>query len=146
MSEDTCDVHEVHNEKVRNALDNMPETQDVNGLSDFFKIFSDQTRIRILLALDSGEMCVCDISEALGMSMSATSHQLRMLRDAGLVTFRKEGKNAVYSLCDDHVRIVLEMALEHIREARIGLRYESRSASVRIPDGPSYKTAGLRIS
>lgn len=104
----------------------MPASEDIDGLSDFFKIFSDPTRVRILLALDSGEMCVCDISEALSMSMSATSHQLRMLRDANLVTYRKEGKNAVYSLCDDHVKLVLEMALEHIREARLGHRYENR--------------------
>ncbi len=96
----------------------MPGTDEIDDLSSFFRIFSDTTRVRILLALDSGEMCVCDISEALGMSMSATSHQLRMLRDANLVSFRKEGKNAYYSLCDEHVRTVLEMALEHIREAR----------------------------
>lgn len=117
----------MHNEKVRRAVDSMPATEDIDGLSDFFKIFSDPTRVRILLALDSGEMCVCDISEALSMSMSATSHQLRMLRDADLVTCRKEGKNAFYSLCDDHVRTVLEMALEHVREAESGPRYESRS-------------------
>lgn len=116
MSDECCDSVEIHNEKVSVALAAMPTEEHVDGLSDFFRIFSDRTRVKILLALDTGEMCVCDISATLGMSMSATSHQLRMLRDAHLVTFRKEGKSVYYSLCDEHVRLVLEMALEHIRE------------------------------
>lgn len=95
----------------------MPDQAMTDSLADFFRIFGDRTRVRILLALDSGEMCVCDISEALGMSMSATSHQLRMLRDAHLVSHRKEGKCVYYSLCDDHVKVVLETALEHVGEA-----------------------------
>ena len=94
----------------------MPSPEMVVGLADFFSIFGDSTRVRILLALDSGEMCVCDISETLGMSMSATSHQLRMLREAHLVSSRREGKNICYSLCDDHVRVVLETAVEHLSE------------------------------
>ena len=91
-------------------------------LSELFggeKVFSTVFAIgfdRILLALDTGEMCVCDISETLGMSMSATSHQLRMLREAHLVSSRREGKNIFYSLCDDHVRVVLETAVEHLSE------------------------------
>lgn len=98
------------------AKSSMPDPSDIEGLCDFFKIFSDKTRVKILLALDTGEMCVCDISEALGMSMSATSHQLRMLKDAHLISYRKEGKSVFYSLCDDHVKTVLEMALEHVKE------------------------------
>lgn len=116
MTEDCCDAVEIHNEKVSAAKAAMPSDRHVDGLSDFFRIFSDRTRVKILLALDAGEMCVCDISTALGMSMSATSHQLRMLRDSHLVAYRKEGKCVYYSLCDDHVRLVLEMALEHVRE------------------------------
>ena len=111
-----CDTREVHNEAVARARGFMPPQDTVEGLADFFKIFGDGTRVRILLALDSGEMCVCDISETLGMSMSAVSHQLRMLRDAKLVTSRREGRSIYYSLCDDHVRIVLETALEHVGE------------------------------
>lgn len=124
----------------------MPVADEIDGLSDFFKIFSDPTRVKILLALDTGEMCVCDISEALSMSMSATSHQLRMLRNANLVTYRKEGKNAVYSLCDDHVRTVLEMALEHIREAKLGRRYENRRRGSPGTARVFYKAPRPRIS
>lgn len=111
-----CETREVHNEVVARARGFMPPQDTVEGLADFFKIFGDGTRVRILLALDSGEMCVCDISETLGMSMSAVSHQLRMLKDAKLVTSRREGRSIYYSLCDDHVRIVLETALEHVGE------------------------------
>lgn len=111
-----CEAHEVHSDAVAHARDFIPESERIDRLADFFKIFGDGTRVRILLALDAGEMCVCDISETLGMSMSAVSHQLRMLRDAHLVTSRREGRSIYYSLCDDHVKIVLETALEHIGE------------------------------
>ena len=77
----------------------MPDPETIEQLADFFKIFGDGTRVKIMLALDAGEMCVCDISETLGMSMSAVSHQLRMLRDAHLVTSRREGRSIYYSLC-----------------------------------------------
>lgn len=126
MTEDVCDVREVHGDRVDRAKAAMPEPGTAESLSDFFKVFGDPTRVRILLALDSGEMCVCDISEVLGMSMSATSHQLRMLRDAHLVSNRRVGKSVYYSLCDDHVRIVLETALEHVGED-----------GLRIPQNPS---------
>ena len=117
MTEEVCDSVEVHNDRVTNARAAMPDPARTDALADFFKIFGDRTRVRILLVLDTGEMCVCDISETLGLSMSATSHQLRMLRDAHLVSYRKEGKSVYYSLCDDHVRVVLETALEHVGEA-----------------------------
>ena len=109
-----CQTHEV--DAVDKARVFMPDPETVEQLADFFKIFGDGTRVRILLALDAGEMCVCDISETLGMSMSAVSHQLRMLRDAHLVTSRRDGRSIYYSLCDDHVRTVLETALEHVGE------------------------------
>ncbi len=113
---DVCEVCEVHADTVELARRFMPDMGSVSQLADFFKIFGDPTRVRILLALDVGEMCVCDISETLGMSMSAVSHQLRMLRDAQLVRSRKVGRSVYYSLCDDHVRTVLETALEHVGE------------------------------
>ncbi len=100
----------------------MPQSDVLDDLTDFFRVFSDRTRVKILLALDTGEMCVCDISAALDMSMSAVSHQLRTLRDAHLVAYRREGRTVFYSLCDDHVRYVLEMALEHVREKSTELR------------------------
>ena len=111
-----CESREVHGDAVSKARSFMPSDETVDDLANFFKIFGDGTRVKILLALDSGEMCVCDISETLGMSMSATSHQLRMLREAHLVSSRREGKNIFYSLCDDHVRVVLETAVEHLSE------------------------------
>ncbi len=116
MSEEVCEVHEVHGDRVSRARASMPSQEMIGDLADFFDLFGDRTRVKILLALDSGEMCVCDISETLGMSMSATSHQLRMLREAHLVSSRREGKNIFYSLCDDHVRLVLETAVEHLSE------------------------------
>ncbi|MDO5853478.1 MAG: metalloregulator ArsR/SmtB family transcription factor [Thermoplasmata archaeon] len=137
MSEEVCDAVEVHGDRVSNAQSSMPDQALTDSLADFFRIFGDRTRVRILLALDSGEMCVCDISEALGMSMSATSHQLRMLRDAHLVSHRKEGKCVYYSLCDDHVKVVLETALEHVGEAdRTPLRNPQRPPSDTPAPGP----------
>ncbi len=112
----SCECHEVHDEKVAIARSFVPEEDTVAGLSDLFKLFGDSTRLRILLALDGGELCVCDISETLGMTMSAVSHQLRLLKDAHLVRSRREGRSMYYSLCDDHVRTIIETALEHIRE------------------------------
>lgn len=111
-----CEAREVHSERVSHALEGMPEETIVFDLSDFFKLFGDSTRLRILLALDKEEMCVCDISETLGMTMSAVSHQLRILKDAHLVDSRREGRSIYYRLCDDHVRTVIETALEHVTE------------------------------
>ena len=94
----------------------MPECETLYDLSDFFKLFADATRVSILFALDGREMCVCDIAELLRMTKSAVSHQTKILRQAHLVKFRKCGKNVFYSLADDHVRDIIEKALEHIKE------------------------------
>ncbi len=110
---DVCPPHPLSIDKAKSAIENEDEMQ---AISDFFRLFSDSTRIRILLALGTGEMCVCDISEALGMTQSAISHQLRVLRSGDLVRPRREGKSVFYSLSDDHVRTVVKMATEHIRE------------------------------
>lgn len=85
-------------------------------LADLYKIFGDSTRLRILFALSEGELKVVEIAGKLGMSMSAISHQLRVLKQAHLVKFRREGKNAVYSLADDHVSTILAQGMEHICE------------------------------
>jgi ArsR family transcriptional regulator len=108
-----CPPHPLSIEKAKAAVENEDEMQ---AISDFFRLFSDSTRIRILLALGTGEMCVCDISEALGMTQSAISHQLRVLRGGNLVRSRRDGKSVFYSLSDDHVRTVVRTATEHIRE------------------------------
>ncbi|HHU74808.1 MAG TPA: helix-turn-helix transcriptional regulator, partial [Clostridiales bacterium] len=85
-------------------------------LADFFKVFGDSTRIKILWALDREDMCVCDLAVLLGMTKSAISHQLKTLRQARLVKYRKKGKVVIYSLADDHVKNILEVGFEHIGE------------------------------
>ncbi|WP_251441601.1 ArsR/SmtB family transcription factor [Veillonella intestinalis] len=87
---------------------------DVQQLADLFKVLGDPTRIRIVQQLLNKEMCVTDIAEAMGMGQSAISHQLRVLRQARLVTFRKEGKTALYSLNDEHVVVLLSQGIEHV--------------------------------
>ena len=94
--------------------DNVLMDEMIYDLADFFKIFGDSTRIKILYALYKGEMCVGDLVEALDMNQSAISHQLRILRQNDIVKFRKEGKGVIYSLDDDHVAILLEKGMEHI--------------------------------
>lgn len=112
----TCECHEIHGDAVAEVLSRMPGGADVDDLSELFKLFGDSTRLRILLALDAAELCVCDICAILDMNMSAVSHQLRVLKDAHLVASRKEGRNVYYSLCDDHVRVIIETAMEHVSE------------------------------
>ena len=85
-------------------------------LADLFKVFSDSTRIRILVALFDGELCVNDIAQRLEMSQTAISHQLRILKQNHLIKYRREGKSVIYSLADDHVKTIIDMAVEHIEE------------------------------
>jgi len=93
----------------------MPEEKTVQAIAELFKAFGDPTRVRILSLLKEA-MCVNDIAQAVGISQSGISHQLRILKQMHLIKFRKDGKNAWYSLADDHVRIILEMGLEHVLE------------------------------
>ena len=85
-------------------------------IAELFKTFGDKTRVRILWLLLNNEQCVNDIAQALDISQSAISHQLRILKQMHLIKVRREGKNALYSLADDHVRTILQMGLEHIME------------------------------
>lgn len=94
----------------------MPEENLLYGLSDFFKVMGDPTRINILWALEEESLCVNDLAALLNMTKSAVSHQLKILRTAKLVRADKKGKNVYYSLNDDHVRIIWEKALEHVCE------------------------------
>lgn len=94
----------------------MISERELYDLADFFKMFGDSTRIAILWALEGGEMCVQDVAEAVGISKSGVSHQLKTLRQAKLVRARRTGKNVIYSLADGHVKTILETGLEHIRE------------------------------
>ncbi|ERL04868.1 putative cadmium efflux system accessory protein [Mitsuokella sp. oral taxon 131 str. W9106] len=117
-TEDLCEVYHTHPEKVEDALLHTLDDDTSLQLADLFKMLSDRTRIKLLsLLVAEEEMCVCDIAEALAMGQSAISHQLRVLRAARLVKFRKEGKEAWYSLDDDHVVLLMRQGLEHVREA-----------------------------
>ena len=115
---DLCDTLCVHEGAVAQARSKMPDEGLLGELGDFFKTFGDPTRIRIVSALISGELCVCDIAAALDMSVSAVSHQLRVLRQAKIVRTRRDGKQIYYSIEDAHVGILFTVALEHLREGR----------------------------
>ena len=97
-------------------LPNMPDLTELYDLSDFFKVMGDSTRIRLLWALEEAELCVNDLAVLLDMTKSAVSHQLKILRTAKLVKAEKQGKNVCYSLIDEHVKVILEMALDHVKE------------------------------
>lgn len=94
----------------------LPDEEMLYDLADLFRMFSDSTRIRILYALLDSEVSVTEISDSLGMTQSAISHQLRMLKDAKLVRFRRDGKTLLYSLADEHVKTILDMGMEHLGE------------------------------
>ena len=111
-----CEAHEEHGELIAKGRESLPETTKLYDLSDFFKVLGDSTRLGILFAIDGAPMCVCDIALTLGMTKSAVSHQLKVLRQNRLVKYRKVGKNVFYELSDDHVRDIIEKALEHIEE------------------------------
>ncbi len=111
-----CEEYEIHTAEVCKAREAMPDETTTSAVSDFFKAFSDKTRLRILIALAVGELCVCDIASLLGMSQSAISHQLRFLKQARLVTNRKSGKTVYYALCDDHIQTILAQGIAHIQE------------------------------
>ena len=113
---ENCESEVIHEETVKAVRKTFPADEVLFDLSDFYKIFGDTTRVKILYALDKSQLCVCDISALLGMSVSAVSHQLRTLREADLVRQNRQGKVIYYSLADDHVRSVLECGLEHILE------------------------------
>lgn len=114
---DDCEACIIHGEAVDRAK---AKAKELDGntmirLSDIFKTMGDPTRLKIIQALSSGEMCVCDIAAALGMEHSAISHQLRVLRNMRVVKFRKDGKEAIYSLDDEHVLKLFNEGLEHAR-------------------------------
>ncbi|MCC8022460.1 MAG: metalloregulator ArsR/SmtB family transcription factor [Clostridiales bacterium] len=94
----------------------MIEDEVLYDVADLFKIFSDSTRVKIMYVLFGGELCVCDIAELLEMSQSSISHQLRQLKQARLVKYRREGKSIYYSLADDHVKTIIGQGLEHVEE------------------------------
>ena len=118
MSEDlnVCKCEEVHEYIIDEVRQVMPQEEMLYDLAELFKVFGDTTRIKILYVLFSKEMCVCDIADLLGMTHSAISHQLRVLKQARLVKFRKEGKVVYYSLDDSHISQIFDCGLSHIQE------------------------------
>ncbi len=116
LDQDICRCTTVHEEVIQTVKAQMPAKEQLDGLADTFKVFGDLTRIRILSALTDAVMCVCDIAALLEMSQSAISHQLRVLRQARLVKYKKTGKVVYYSLDDEHVRQIIECGLLHINE------------------------------
>lgn len=111
-----CDVVYVHHEVVDKYADQLIGLERANSLSELFKTLGDPTRIRIIDALAKSELCVCDLAELLGLSQSATSHQLRVLRNNNLAKYRREGKMVFYSVHDSHVSELYRQGLEHIDE------------------------------
>ncbi len=97
-------------------MQQIPDKQTLEAIAELFKAFGDPTRVQILSNLVHRELCVTDIAEAVELSQSAISHQLRILKQMHLIKFRREGKNILYSLADDHVLTILQMGLEHVLE------------------------------
>lgn len=113
---EVCECEHTHESVVKKVKAIMPSEDVIYDVAELFKVFGDSTRTNILMALFESEMCVCDIGELLNMTKSAISHQLRILRQSKLVKARKSGKEVFYSLADDHVVKIFEMAIEHVAE------------------------------
>lgn len=111
-----CDYIHAHEDVVKAVSEAMPEDEILYDLAELYKVFGDSTRIKILYVLLEAEMCVCDIAVLLGMSQSAISHQLRVLKQSQLVKYRREGKTVFYSLADEHVRTIISQGMEHVAE------------------------------
>ena len=116
VEDGSCEFMHVHEEIVEKVEGVMPDEQQLLDLSEFFKIFGDSTRIKILYVLFESEMCVCDIAQMLRMTQSAISHQLAVLKKSKLVKYRREGKTVFYSLSDGHVRTIIDQGMEHVSE------------------------------
>lgn len=111
-----CDENCIHYNKVKEAKRREPNREQFQTLSEIFKLFADETRLRIICCLLKAELCVCDLCELLELNQSTVSHQLQLLRSSKLVKYRREGKQIFYSLEDKHIEIIIQMALDHIIE------------------------------
>lgn len=111
-----CSEKAVHCDAVKRAMAILPDDEKIYDAAELFKVFGDSTRMKILYLLLDNELCVCDITELIGATQSAVSHQLRILKQSRLIRFRKEGRSVFYSLADDHVRKILDNGMEHITE------------------------------
>ncbi|WP_462316654.1 ArsR/SmtB family transcription factor [Methanobrevibacter sp.] len=115
-NDDMCEVFNAHEDVVKRAKQRMPSEDEYLDLSEFFKIFSNPTRLKIISLLSVDDLCVCDICEALDLNQTTVSNQLRILRANNIVKFQKEGKMARYSLTDLHIEMIYKVGLEHILE------------------------------
>lgn len=113
---ESCSFLCVHEDVVAQVKSSLPEEAQLLSLADLFKVFGHGSRIRILYVLLEAEVCVCDLATLLGMTQSAVSHQLRILKQARLIKARRDGKTVFYSLADDHVATLLRQGMEHICE------------------------------
>ena len=111
-----CETKELHEDLLHIVNEKLTREEELYDLAELFKVFGDSTRIRILYVLFEAEVCVCDLAEALNMTQSAISHQLRILKQNKLVKSRREGKSVFYSLADGHVRTIIDQGREHIEE------------------------------
>ncbi len=118
MSSITCEVVTLHPDKIQRIEQQLPKQVQFQELSTLFKMFSDPTRLKILSVLFHEEVCVCDLTYILKASQSAISHQLSILRQNRLVTYRRQGKNVFYSLDDEHIQKIYDAGLAHILEKR----------------------------
>lgn len=116
MEENLCEITIIHEDVVEKVKKIMPEDDEIYDLAEFFKIFADSTRMKIIYALMENELCVCDLANIVNTTQSAISHQLKILRQSKLVKFRKEGKVVYYSLDDEHISQIVKKGREHIEE------------------------------
>ena len=115
-NEDVCEVFNSHADAVNRVKERMPSEDQYSDLSEFFKIFGNPTRLKIISLLCVEDLCVCDICEALDLNQTTVSNQLRILRANNMVKYKKEGKMARYSLTDLHIEMIYKVGLEHILE------------------------------
>lgn len=130
MDAPVCDTPLIHEDAVAAALDSRAAEDEVTYLSDTFQMLASPTRLRIVEALSTGELCVCDLAVVVGVSQSAVSHQLRQMRQMRIVRYRKEGRMAFYRIDDPHVETLFATGLEHVREVN-GHGHESEEVASR---------------
>ena len=125
-----CDERHRNPERVRDVREHLPDDETFRRMADTFRVLADPGRARLISTLlQAGEMCVCDLAATTGLSETACSHNLRLLREGRLVRYRKSGRNVFYALDDAHIRVLLDVALQHVAEGPAGAGRRSASRS-----------------
>jgi ArsR family transcriptional regulator len=130
-AKDVCAILCVNKAQVKRAQKHMPDSETIKQVTEIFASLADPTRARIVFALSKAELCVCDVAALLGMTISAVSHQLRVLRHLGLVKYRKQGRLAYYSLDDEHACALLTQSLEHVSHEHVAPAQHVRTVRAR---------------